>query len=140
MGNGLAWLSIILVAGMSNLANAYIRYGESYLSLGASTAVFAALGLLSGYPAGVFLKTREPLQTREWLIPVAGGVLLFAWMGGGEFPTDVAAHFWSFVFGGIWAVSMAWSSLPSRLNRTDQYGLLAAAWCLIGASWALALG
>lgn len=94
LGNGFAWLLIVAVSALSNLTNAVIHSGEAYFPLGASTAVFAALGLLTGFPLGTYLRSKEPLQTRDWLVPLSGGCLLFAWMGGGEFPTDVAGHFW----------------------------------------------
>ncbi len=139
MGNGLAWFLIILVASLSNLTNAYIRLGEPFFSLGASTAVFAALGLLAGFPVGTFLKTREPIQNRDWLIPFFGGCILFAWMGGGEFPTDVMGHVLSFVFGTVVATGIAGTSFPAKLNAFHQKALLFVSWGLIGFSWLLAL-
>lgn len=139
MGNGLAWFLILLVASFSNLTSAYIRLGEHFFSLGASTAVFAALGLLAGFPVGTFLKMRDPMQNRDWLIPFLGGCILFAWMGGGEFPTDVMGHVLSFVFGTVVAIGIAWTSFPSKLNAFHQKALLLTSWGLIAFSWWLAL-
>lgn len=139
MGNGLSWFLIILVASLSNFTNAYIRLGQPFQSLGASTAVFAALGLLAGFPVGAYLKTRDPIQSRDWLIPFFGGCILFAWMGGGEFPTDVAGHLLSFVFGTLTAIAVAWAAFHSKLNAIHQKMLLLGAWGLLGISWAMAL-
>ncbi|MDA7640207.1 rhomboid family intramembrane serine protease [Opitutaceae bacterium] len=139
MGNGLAWFLIVLVASFANLTNAYIRLGEPFFSLGASTAVFAALGLLAGFPVGTFLKTRDPMQNRDWLIPFFGGCILFAWMGGGEFPTDVMGHVLSFVFGTVVAIGIAWTGLHSKLNALYQKLLLLITWVLLIASWAMAV-
>ncbi len=136
MGNGLAWLLIILVAGLSNLTNAYIRLGEPFFSLGASTAVFASLGLLTGFPVGVYLKTRDPIQSRDWLIPFFGGCILFAWMGGGESPTDVTGHLLSFVYGTIAAIAVSGTSIQSKLSAFHQKLLLLLAWGLLAISWA----
>lgn len=139
MGNGLAWFLIVLVASFSNLTNAYIRMGEPFFSLGASTAVFAALGLLAGFPVGTFLKTRDPMQNRDWLVPFFGGCILFAWMGGGEFPTDVMGHVLSFAFGTVVAIGIAGTSIPFKLNALHQKALLLTSWGLIAFSWWLAL-
>ena len=138
LGNGLAWLLIIAISALSNLTNSVIHSGESYFSLGASTAVFAALGLLSGFPLGLFLRSREPLQTRDWLVPLSGGCLLFAWMGGGEFPTDVAGHFWSFVYGTLASGAVAAMALHAKISPRWQSNLIGIAWGAIAVCWALA--
>lgn len=140
MGSGLAWLAILLVAGLSNLTNVIIHAGEAYRSLGASTAVFGALGLLTGFPLGAYLRTREPIVNRDWLIPFFGGCILFAWMGGGEFPTDVAGHFWSFIYGLAVATVTAWSALHAKISAIQQKGLLATAFLLLAIGWTWALG
>lgn len=139
MGNGLAWFLIVSLAGLSNLTNAFLRAGEPFFSLGASTAVFAALGLLTGFPIGAYLKTREPIQSRDWLIPFFGGCILFAWMGGGEFPTDVAGHLWSFVYGLVVATAVSSTGFHSRLSNAHQKILLSLTWGLLAASWIIAL-
>jgi len=139
LGNGFAWLLIIVVSAASNLTNAVVQSGLPYFSLGASTAVFAALGLLTGFPVGIYLKSREPLQTRDWLVPFSGGCLLFAWMGGGDFPTDVAAHSWSFVYGSAASAIVAFLSLHAKMSPVVQKGMLLGAWVVIGGSWILAL-
>ncbi len=140
LGNGLAWTLILAAASLANLSNACLRSGESFSSLGASTAVFGALGLLAGYPVGSYLRAKVEIQTRDWLIPFFGACVAFAWMGGGEFPTDVAGHFWAFGYAGALGLAAAWSALPKRLGAYAQAGLLALCSGLLALCWLLALG
>ena len=46
LGAGWTWLMVLLGGGMGNLINSWGYRGASHRSIGASTAVFAALGLL----------------------------------------------------------------------------------------------
>ncbi|MDQ8182163.1 rhomboid family intramembrane serine protease [Pelagicoccus sp. SDUM812005] len=140
MGGGLAWTLVLLSASLANLSNAWLRAGDAFSSLGASTAVFAALGLLAGYPVGAYLRSKVGIQTRDWLVPFFGGCVAFAWMGGGEFPTDVAGHFWAFGYGCILSVGTAWLGLAAKLRSWHQRLLLALTVAGLAASWCLALG
>jgi len=89
LGGGVAWLVIVVGGTLGNLLNAWIQGGD-HTSVGASTSVFAALGLLvalalhqrRGEAAGAF---------RRWS-PLVAGVLLLAWTGIGGERTDVLAH------------------------------------------------
>lgn len=139
MGNGLAWVLILLTASLSNLTNDLLHIGEPYFSLGASTAVFSALGLIAGFPFGCYMRSREPIQTRDWLIPFVGGCVLFAWMGGGDFPTDVPGHLWSFLYGLAAALIVAACGIPGKLSKGTQRALLAAALLVLAAAWLWAL-
>lgn len=138
LGNGLAWLLIVLSAAAANTASVLTNLGEPYQSLGASTAVFAALGLITGFPIGTFIRSKDPIQQRDWLIPFFGGCILFAWMGGGEFPTDVAAHLWSFLFGLIAATLVGATALHAKLRNVHQTVLLLVTPSLLAAAWLLA--
>ena len=48
LGAGVGWLAVLLSAGGANVLNAWAQ-GPAHRSIGASTAVFAALGLLVAY-------------------------------------------------------------------------------------------
>ena len=48
IGRRQGWLLLALASATGNLAIAALNYPGPYLSLGASTAIFAALGLLTG--------------------------------------------------------------------------------------------
>lgn len=139
LGNGLAWLLVVLSAAAANATGVVLNLGQPYQSLGASTAVFAALGLISGFPLGTFILSKHPLQQRDWLIPFLGGCILFAWMGGGEFPTDVAAHLWSFAYGLLAAILVATTALHTKLTTLHQNLLLLIAPALLAGAWLWAL-
>ena len=139
LGNGLAWLSILFAAALSNLTNVLIHWGDTFLSLGASTAVFAALGIVAGYPLGSYLKSHRRIDKGQWLIPLSGGLMLLAWMGGGNYLTDVAGHLWSFLYGLSGAIGISWVGLHAHIQKKGQTILLGTSWLLIAVVWILAL-
>jgi membrane associated rhomboid family serine protease len=139
LGNGLAWTGIILTAALSNLTNVFLHWDHAFLSLGASTAVFGALGLVTGFPIGSYLRSGNKINRRQWLIPLSGGVTLLAWLGSGNFPTDVAGHIWSFLYGLIAASTLARFKIHALIQKRAQRILLFLGWSLLLFSWALAL-
>jgi membrane associated rhomboid family serine protease len=103
-GAASAWLLILLCGALGNALNAWVYYPEAHASIGASTAVFAALGLLTG--AGVWVALKEARQTwsvPRWFIPVFGGITLLGLVGIGDGSlngiVDVAAHISGFFCG-----------------------------------------
>jgi rhomboid protease GluP len=148
LGTGRAWLLIVLGAGLANGIEAVIA-PASHRAVGASTAVFTALGLLSGYSWA----TRQAYSQR-WALrwgPLVAGLVLLAWTGTGgkslDDPTsdvgqsvDVAAHVLGFAVGLLSGASVSLARVGSVLNRMPQplAGLLALA--VIVVSWARALG
>lgn len=94
-GWGVGWL-LILASGISgNLINAYV-YGYGHSSIGASTAVFGALGLLSSYQ---FLKKIQTPSSRfQVLLPLGAGLALLAFLGSSSH-TDIMAHLFGFLSG-----------------------------------------
>ena len=139
LGNGLGWLSIIVTAALSNLTNVILHWDETFLSLGASTAVFSALGIVSGFPIGSYLKSGGTIERRQWLIPLAGGLMLLGWMGGGNYLTDVAGHLWGYLWGLVTAIIYGWIGLQARISKKGQTMLLCFGWGLIALCWILAL-
>jgi rhomboid protease GluP len=94
LGSGLAW-SLLLGAGiLGNLANAWMQ-SPDHRSLGASTAVFGAVGIFSAIS---MLRRRRHLL-RGLFVPVAAGLALLALLGSEGKQTDVGAHLFGFVFG-----------------------------------------
>jgi len=91
-GWGMGWL-LTLAAGISgNLVNAY-AYGYGHRSIGASTAVFGALGLLSAYQ---FLKkVKMPGSRFQIWLPLGAGLALLAFLGASAH-TDIMAHLFGF--------------------------------------------
>lgn len=94
-GWGIGWL-LILAAGIGgNLINAFV-YGSGHNAIGASTAVFGALGLLSAYQ---FLKKlRHPHNRFQILLPIGAGLALLAFLGSSAH-TDIMAHLFGFICG-----------------------------------------
>ena len=88
-GSGLAWFLIVLCGAMGNWLNALVR-PEDFVSIGASTATFAAAGLGSAFNWRRFRVRGGGL--RENLTPIAGVVALFFVAGIGSERTDVVAH------------------------------------------------
>lgn len=96
LGSGVAGLAIVWMAGAGNLANAWVQTG-SHRSIGGSTAVFAALGLVAAFVWGI--SRRYTLGwARRWS-PVVGAVALLAFTGTGDAQTDIVAHLTGFLAG-----------------------------------------
>ncbi|MHB8123429.1 MAG: rhomboid family intramembrane serine protease [Desulfuromonadaceae bacterium] len=94
LGSGLAW-SLLLASGTcGNLLNAWVQ-SPDHRSVGASTAVFGAVGILAAIST---VRYRHHLQ-RRWFIPVAAGVALLAILGTEGKNTDLGAHLFGFCFG-----------------------------------------
>ena len=94
-GPGVGWLMILAVGISGNLINAYL-YQRYHLSIGASTAVFGALGILAGYQALKKFRAHGE-RARAWL-PLGGGLALLALLGSGKH-TDLTAHLFGFLAG-----------------------------------------
>lgn len=95
-GWGVGWL-LVLVSGIAgNLFNAFM-YESGHVSIGASTAVFGAIGILAGYQ-GFKYKSR-PGRIRKVFIPFACGLALLGLLGSGGINVDIMAHLFGFVAG-----------------------------------------
>jgi rhomboid protease GluP len=70
-GPGVGWLMILGTGATGNLINAWFYYGRQHLSVGASTAVFGAVGILAGYQFLKRLRRVEGGPAKSWL-PLAG--------------------------------------------------------------------
>jgi membrane associated rhomboid family serine protease len=96
LGDGLAWFCILLAASAGNAMDALLQ-ADHFAAAGASTAVFATLGLLCGYS----WRLRQASRVR-WALrwaPLVGGVVLLAWFGTGDQKTDIVAHLTGFLAG-----------------------------------------
>ncbi len=138
-GPGVAWLAILACAAAGNLANTLLL-ASMHRSIGASTAVFAALGMVAGFVWHAQLMAQERWVYR--LGPIVGGIALLAYtgMGGGdaERHVDVGAHVMGFVcgFGG----GMLLVHLMPRLHeRRAQLAAGATALAVLVIAWIAAL-
>lgn len=94
-GWGMGWLLILFSGALGNLLTA-AWHGHGHRSIGASTAVFAAVGLCAAH-ALWRRKTQPPGGWRSWS-PLAGGLALVAWLGTAP-QSDLLAHLLGFVCG-----------------------------------------
>ena len=94
-GWGLGWLLILVAGGCGNLLTA-LWYQKAHLSVGASTAVFAAVGLCAVLAMG--RKTAHLKSSWRAWAPLAGGLALLAFMGAAP-SSDLLAHFFGFAVG-----------------------------------------
>jgi membrane associated rhomboid family serine protease len=92
LGPGLGLALIVISGAVGNLMNAYLR-GGPHVSVGASTSIFGAVGILAGL---AIMRARAPGR-RPW-VPFAAGLALLALLGTGEH-ADLAAHFFGFQTG-----------------------------------------
>ncbi|HQW08313.1 MAG TPA: rhomboid family intramembrane serine protease [Steroidobacteraceae bacterium] len=137
IGPGWAWLLTLLAAAAANGIEAL--FGPvPHRSVGASTAVFAALGLLAAHA----WRERYPLRAR-WVVrwaPLVGGVLLLGWLGTEGEHTDVMAHVLGFGCGTLAGLVVARAAVARALARVPQRLAGAAALALLGLAWLRAMG
>ena len=96
LGSGVAWLAVVVSAALGNTANTLLL-DSTHRSIGASTAVFATLGLLAGYVWRGQLMAQDRWSTRYG--PIIGGLALLMFTGTGDENTDIGAHLLGFVCG-----------------------------------------
>jgi membrane associated rhomboid family serine protease len=101
------WLLLAVAAIAGNLAAAAIHHPGAYRSLGASTAIFAAVGLLTGRALRVVLRADHPHRWRTLFVPLAAGLTVLALHGAGGNQTDVVAHVTGFAAGLIMGFAVA---------------------------------
>lgn len=96
-----AWVLLLLSSVFANLFCGLLNLGGDYRSLGASTAIFAALGLLTGQAARHIFYSRSAARLSQLLIPGASGAAMLSLLGAGGLHTDLTAHLAGFVCGCI---------------------------------------
>jgi membrane associated rhomboid family serine protease len=142
LGPGLAWGTVLLAAALANAGVAWLAPRE-HVSLGASTAVFSALGLLASYA----WRSRADQRARwayRWA-PLVAGVALLGFTGAGGERTDVLAHLLGFATGVLAGIGHARrhrgspgfdSARVQWLAAAGGVGLLLLGWTLaVGSSW-----
>lgn len=131
VGSGVAWLGIVAAGAAGNALNT-VLLESAHRSIGASTAVFAALGLLAG-----FVWRARLMEQGRWawrLGPIVGGIALLAYTGTGDAETDIGAHFSGFLCG--FAGGMTLTFFSERLGGPRlQRASGAAAAALIVLAW-----
>jgi rhomboid protease GluP len=136
LGYGRSWLLVLCAAGLANLVEVTL-VASSYVSAGASTAVFATVGLLAAHT----WRTRRGFGLPGWrqAAPLVGGVMLLAWLGTEGENTDVLSHGLGFAGGAIAGLAAATAVGARLLQHIPQSiaGATALAWLAL--CWGLAL-
>lgn len=135
-GPGIAWSSILAAGALADYLDMLISPPE-HRAAGASTAVFAALGLLSGFSWRLRLSVREQFRYR-WA-PLFGGLFLLTMLGAGGERVDVLGHALGFAMGTALGWIYARLGLPRTRSRRPQWVAGAAALAVIVGAWFLAL-
>lgn len=94
-GWGVGWFMILATGILGNLMNA-VLYQTGHISIGASTAVFGAIGILAAHQ--FFKKFRLPGQRMRAWLPLGAGLALLSILGSGE-RADLTAHLFGFMAG-----------------------------------------
>jgi rhomboid protease GluP len=107
IGPLVGWLAILMSGTLGNIATAKYYYPEEFLSLGASTATFGALGLLVGSSVYLVWRSRSLRKIGGAVIPIVAGAVLLGWFGAGGPQVDVLAHVMGFLMGAMLGLLIA---------------------------------
>ena len=128
--------ALVLVAGAGgNLANALLQ-GSPHVSVGASTSIFGAVGMLGGL--GMVRRRRTVVSRRRAWIPIAAALALLAMLGTGGPRVDVLAHLFGFLIGGVLGILFAFVA-PQPPGLGVQWVSGCAALATLIYCWILAL-
>lgn len=131
-GVGLGLFLTICCGALANYANV-LAHGAGHISVGFSTAVFVAVGLLAG----------SQLDRQRFggiILPLGAGLSLLAMIGSEGVQTDLGAHLWGLAVGmlfGLLRRLLPQGAAPVR--GWPQAALLVAVILLLVGAWALAL-
>jgi rhomboid protease GluP len=137
LGSGLGAALMLVTATAANLLTAAV-HRTAFVSVGASTATFAALGLV----AGLQVVRRLRLRTRRgyaW-VPIGAGLGLYAMLGVGV-SADIYAHLFGLGLGVVAGLIVAFRQIARGLRLPGAVGqalLGAAALAVVVSSWLLA--
>jgi rhomboid protease GluP len=136
LGSGSAWFLIVNGAALANAFEA--RLGPAtHRAVGASTAVFTALGILAAHA----WRTRFHLPQR-WALrwaPLIGGVILLGWLGSAGEETDLVAHALGFGVGVLIGALAALPRVTRAITAVPQWLAGLAAIASIALAWGCAL-
>jgi rhomboid protease GluP len=135
LGPGLASALVLLAGAGGNLANALV-HGSAHVSVGASTSVFGAVGMLGGLALARRGRGKVP-RRRAW-VPIAAALALLGMLGTGGQRVDVWAHLFGLLVGGVLGLFFAFVA-PSPPARLVQWGCGSAAFAVLISCWFLAL-
>ena len=136
LGSGVAWALILVAAGAGNALDLALL-PTAHRAIGASTAVFTALGMVAA-----LLWRGQSHSASGWArryAPLIGAAVLLAYIGTGDAQTDAVAHLTGFI-AGLFA-GAAFDLRRPRWMQSHRVQLSAGvgALSLLAACWWLAL-
>lgn len=135
LGSGLAWSLILASGALGNLANAWLQ-NAGHRSVGASTAVFGAVGILAAVGT---IRYRHHLRQRK-LLPVAAALALLVLLGSEGEHTDLGAHLFGLLAGFLLGLPGGLLIIRHRRpGRFRQLLLALGSGLVVAAAWWLAL-
>jgi rhomboid protease GluP len=135
LGAGSAWCLMLVSGALGNLLNAWLQHPD-HRAVGASTAVFAALGLVAAIN---LVRYRHPFR-RRLLLPIAAALALLAFLGSEGERTDLGAHLFGMLVGVLVGLLTGFllGNFGQPGRKLDLLLALTAAGMVVGA-WYLAL-
>jgi membrane associated rhomboid family serine protease len=136
LGAGIGGALLVLAGAGGNFANAYLQ-GSPHDAVGASTAVFGAVGMLGSL---AMMRRRRTIENRRraWII-IAASLALLGMLGSGGARVDVLAHLLGFLVGGALGFPVAFLLLPRPPGVVVQWISGAVTIATIVYCWMLAL-
>jgi rhomboid protease GluP len=136
LGPGMTALAVLAAGAAGNALNALVRPAVD-TSIGASTAIFAAVGLLAALRQN-WRPGHMSSSLRDW-VPLAGGVMLLALLGFSEGQTDILAHVFGFVSGVCAGSLLVWLDRNWPEDRPAQAKSALAAGGIVVFAWLCAI-
>jgi rhomboid protease GluP len=135
LGSGLGWLLVLGCGAIANFTNAWIQ-PDAFRAVGASTATFAALGLVPAFAwrRGYFRGN----GFKRGFAPIFAAICILSFTGFGSERVDVGGHIFGFTYGIIAGLLFAEIDLKSR-SLADQQRAGAMTIIVIGAAWLIAI-
>ncbi len=134
LGSGLGIALILSSGAIGNALNAF-AYASGHQSVGASTAVFGAIGVLAGVAAA---RPRTTTRSRRRWVPFAAGLGLLAMLGTSGARVDIWAHFFGLFAGSVFGAATG-HFVGSRPSRASQWVFGSLAISVLTQCWVLAL-
>ena len=132
LGPGVTAALVLLSGALGNTLNALVHQSH-HASIGASTAVFGAVGLLGAVQA---VRGRQGSRWPTW-VPLAASLGILAMLGTAK-ETDLLAHLFGFACGTLLGLGAAYS-MKDAPRRAVQILLAVASVLVVAGCWARAL-
>jgi rhomboid protease GluP len=132
IGAGSAWLSILLAGALGNWVDSALM-SEGRTTIGASTAVFATLGMVAAFAWKQH--TSGALRWAHRWAPLIAAVALLAFTGSGGERTDVLAHLTGFAAGALIGLLHALPSTRRVFVAIPQIGSGIIACAIVIGAW-----